>query len=156
MPDKTINSKDFQAILQLNLLDVVGLSDKSEEEKTKYLQKFNELAWTLFFQADGKNLPEEELEKVGKLLKGKKFEEANDYLEENFPNLREKIATHTLLAKKLLIIEILDYEITLIKARAKAKVGKDNSEIFIKLQELVYNDKWADFKKLFMSIKKDE
>lgn len=153
MPKNSIERKDLETLIQLNLLDVVGLSKASEEEKIKYLQKFSELVWTLFFEEDAKDLPEDELEKIESFLKEKKYEELNEYFEKQFPDMKARVLKNTLAAKKLIILDDLDNKITLIKARAKAQGKKDRSEKFIQLQELAYNDKWQDFQKLIQSEK---
>lgn len=153
MPDKKISPKDFQAILQLNLPDVVGLTDKSEEEQTKYLQKFNELVWTLFFQSDGKDLPEEELEKVGNLIKEKKFEELDSYFEKKFPDMKARISANTIVAKEIVIAQYLGKLIYILK-NSKPKDKEELQKELNELAQVVKDKKWEEFSKSYKFLDK--
>lgn len=153
MPDKTINPKDFQAILQLNLLDVVGLSDKSKEEQTKYLQKFNELTWTLFFESDGKNLPEEELKKIEDLLKGKKYEELDKYFEEKWPDMRTRISANSVLAKEIVISQHIGKLLYILK-NSKISDKESFQKELKQLAEPVRDKKWEEFSEKYKFLDK--
>ncbi|MDD3647637.1 MAG: hypothetical protein PHS44_04020 [Candidatus Dojkabacteria bacterium] len=98
----------LQALLGIDLLKLLSLTDKPDTEKQEFLQRFVMLSWVYFFETDGKDVPEEDLKKLQQMADQKKFDEVQKYLEENFPNLRVALIKNSLLAKKAIIEEEIE------------------------------------------------
>ena len=153
MAKKSLDSQNFQALLQLNLLDVVGVSDKKEEEQIEYLQKFSELVWTLFFRTEGKDVPKEDLEKIADLFEKKKFEELDKYFKEKFPELQSIISAKTLIAKELIISQHLG-KLLFILENSKLPNKESMKDELRSLIGLVEKKKWEDFAKNYKFLDK--
>lgn len=153
MPKNKVAQEDLAVLLKIDLLRFLGTTQK-EKEKERFIKRFNELCWIFFFSTDGKNLPKNEIASLEELLKNKNYDGAMRYLQEKYPDLKVRMIKNTLLAKKVVILEALDYVITIVKAKARATKQEDPSEKFIELLKLAENDKWVDFSKLLISIEK--
>ena len=133
-----IPQEDLDILMQTNLLELVNLAERSEEEKQIFLQKFFILSWRIFFETDGKSLSNEDLEHVENLLKEGRFDAVQKCLEVKYPDLKIRMIKNSLLAKKLMIIEEIEKVL-------KEKEDPAEQEFYQKLHKLAQIDEWKNF-----------
>lgn len=150
MDVNTVNPKDLAVLSELNLLDIAGISESDKGKKEKFLQDFEKLTWTLFFETDGKDLSDKELEILEKFIKQKDFKGAVKYLKEKFSDIQLLLMKNVLLAKKYIILKaVVSGELKV----GNSKEDTDAKDKLDKLKNLAKEDKWQEFVKLFKSFK---
>lgn len=137
-----MSSEDFDALLELDLLDVVGLRDKNEEKQQQYMQKVNELTLVLLIQED----PD-----IGNLTTNHgeiRLDDAERYLHTRYEDPALHIAAKAALAKELVIAQYLGK--LLLIAEEKNRQHNELSNLI----KLVKHQKWSEFQKKYMILTK--
>jgi len=136
--------KDYHALLNLDLFEVVGVKSKTKEEQKKYAVKFSELSWTLFLQTAKEELNEKDVKTVQSLKDKKDFEGLDKYLGGRFAHIEERLTYFSLLAKQMVIAQHLGKLMFIL--RNKNLKGKDSLMKELEyLARLVKDRKWEKF-----------
>jgi len=153
MPNNKIPKKDIAILLKLNLFDFFDQTSLTDERKQKFLETCTKLTWVYFFDQEGKELSDEEKKNIYKLFEEKKYKEAEELLIKKFEHFKEILLKNSLLAKKVVILKILENKIVKEKTKARIEKKKDSSDRFVTLMDHAYHDKWEDFISILQSVK---
>ncbi len=136
---QNVNPKDLAVLSKINITEIINI-----EKKDEFLENFEKMTWSLFFETDAKDLTEEELEILEKFVKQKDFKGAVKYLEEKFKNIKVLLMKNALLAKKYFILQAFAKD----NVNGIKKDGEDR-ERFEELKKLAKEDKWEEFMRVY-------
>lgn len=145
MKNKKVSKKDIAILLKLNLLDFLDQATLSEEKKKEFMKNFAELSWAYFFEQEGKELSEDEVDNIRKLFEEKKYKEVEELLVKKYEHFNEIMIKNSMLAKKTIILMILEEEMTRQKAHARLEKKRDRTDHLDTLIDHAYHDRWKNF-----------
>lgn len=134
-----VQTDDLKILTRLNLIELTRKIGFDSWKEDILVKKFEELVWGIFFETDINELKKEEKNDFEKLLERKDKDSIERFLRERFDNIQERMLKNSLLAKKKMIIDLLDIVM---------EIEKDSGERYRELKSFAQEDQWKEFANL--------
>ena len=142
--NKKVSKDDYNALLELNILDIVGVSKLDTESQEKYLEKYFELTLNTFLRIISASLNPEQIKILNDFSSKNSPEDFNKFLEENYPQYKEDMLTASLIVKE----EVISHHIGKLLFKVSNYEQSDKEKILRRLQILAKSVKdrfWVRF-----------
>lgn len=146
MNKQQLEDKDFKALLELELFDIVGVSKESDKKQLEYTKKIGELVWINFLSSNREQLNQQDIEDITNSPKNNNYNDIIVVLEKRFPDLKDKVIASALQTKLIIIAHYIEK----LRFILEEQDFEDRNELLEKLRtisSLVQAQKWEEFSK---------